>query len=415
MSTTPRTTTTALTTIDYCSQNGCDEHAKCHNGPDEYTCVCEEGYYGTGKWCEVGNCADNKKCPENEECVAPTKYECQCLDGFERAFNHSCVDINECLTETHNCALGHLCVNTPGSYDCESTTSNIDFCARNSCHHNANCRNNEYSYACTCKEGYYGDGISCHEGNCYENHSCPQNEECVSSTGLQCQCSAGFEKQSNICVDIDECLKKTHNCQQICVNTLGSFYCQCSAGFEEQNKKCVDIDECLATHSCEAEQTCINTDGGFYCRGSNYRWILVLDTQNESNVPVIIDGRGESKEIEFDYKSRTQANGACSIIWHGKMYLFGGYSNRRQISVVDGCKLKKKGILPFKMNVGVCAQRDNVEIFICFQYAKKKHGETWKTCLRSIGPLEPFSRLPSSTYNHRRTSIAVTSGKLANC
>ena len=32
--------------------------------------------------------------------------------------------------------------------------------------------------------------------------------------------------------DIDECSEGTHNCSQICINTVGSFICGCNSGYE---------------------------------------------------------------------------------------------------------------------------------------------------------------------------------------
>ena len=32
-------------------------------------------------------------------------------------------------------------------------------------------------------------------------------------------------------LDIDECMTNTSNCQQTCLNTIGSYYCQCDSGF----------------------------------------------------------------------------------------------------------------------------------------------------------------------------------------
>ena len=32
-------------------------------------------------------------------------------------------------------------------------------------------------------------------------------------------------------VDIDECETMTHNCDQVCSNTLGSFECKCNDGY----------------------------------------------------------------------------------------------------------------------------------------------------------------------------------------
>ena len=141
-------------------------------------------------------------------------------------------------------------------------------------------------------------------------------------------------------------------------------------------------------------------------------WVLVMNTYSladHPNIPLLIDGKGQSKEIEFNFASETEVSGSCSIVWLGKMFVFGGYSYQRQISVVDGCELKKKGELTFDMYLGACAQRDNQEVYICFEL--ESYLSQTKNCRRSIGPLEAFTKLPSSTYDHRSTRIAVTSGK----
>ena len=137
-------------------------------------------------------------------------------------------------------------------------------------------------------------------------------------------------------------------------------------------------------------------------------WIFVLNGCS-SSVPLIIDGMGDSKQIDFTYESGTGACGLCSIIWEGMMYIFGGDTYHRQISVVDQCRLTKIGTLPFDMNFGACAQRNNQEVFICFE--DYQDSSTFKNCYRATGPLEMFNSLPSSTYTHSNTRIAVTSGK----
>merc|ERR1712126_661876 len=47
-------------------------------------------------------------------------------------------------------------------------------------------------------------------------------------------------------VQIDECTKKTDNCDDNadCTNTVGSFTCACKAGYSGDGKSCTDIDEC---------------------------------------------------------------------------------------------------------------------------------------------------------------------------
>ena len=35
--------------------------------------------------------------------------------------------------------------------------------------------------------------------------------------------------------DIDECIEGDEHCNQICVNTLGSYYCNCEPGYQLVN------------------------------------------------------------------------------------------------------------------------------------------------------------------------------------
>ena len=62
------------------------------------------------------------------------------------------------------------------------------------------------------------------------------------------------------------------------------------------------------------------------------------------------------------------------------------------------------------MSSGACAQREAYDdIFICFP--NENDANTRKRCHRAIGPLETFSKLSESTYDHRSIRIAVTSGR----
>ena len=44
-------------------------------------------------------------------------------------------------------------------------------------------------------------------------------------------CSSGYSLQGSSCVDINECGQGTHNCEQLCINTVGSFVCNCRSGY----------------------------------------------------------------------------------------------------------------------------------------------------------------------------------------
>lgn len=39
---------------------------------------------------------------------------------------------------------------------------------------------------------------------------------------------------ASLMLDVDECKLKQHDCQHICINTLGSYQCGCHAGYELQ-------------------------------------------------------------------------------------------------------------------------------------------------------------------------------------
>ena len=116
-----------------------------------------------------------------------------------------------------------------------------------------------------------------------------------------------------------------------------------------------------------------------------------------------------SKEIGFTFGSDTAVSASCSIVWLGRMFVFGGLNYERQISLVENCELTKKGELPFNMHWGACAQRNNQEVFICFE--TPSNAKSAKNCHRSTDPLTAFTKLPSSNFFHTSIPIAVTSGK----
>ena len=82
---------------------------------------------------------------------------------------------------------------------------------------------------------------------------------------------------------------------------------------------------------------------------------------------------------------------------------------RRQILMVDQCQLKRIGSLAFDVSLGACAQRDNQEIFICFEEFDSY--EKAKTCRRAVGQFTNFTRLTNSAYPHGLSRIAVTQGQ----
>ena len=64
------------------------------------------------------------------------------------------------------------------------------------------------------------------------------------------------------------------------------------------------------------------------------KWILVL-TQMYADCCTFIkgkllDGKGQSKDIGFKFESNTGVTGSCSIVWLGRMIIFGGLTRGLQ-------------------------------------------------------------------------------------
>ncbi|CAG2220240.1 unnamed protein product [Mytilus edulis] len=96
---------------------------------------------------------------------------------------------------------------------------------------------------------------------CYGSTSCPNGGTCFLPD--TCLCAAGFDGLQ--CSDINECHLGTHNCQQLCTNTNGSFTCSCRTGYTLNNDQttCTDINECHESNNCT--QLCNNTMGSYDC------------------------------------------------------------------------------------------------------------------------------------------------------
>uniref|UniRef100_A0A803TVP2 Fibulin-1 n=1 Tax=Anolis carolinensis TaxID=28377 RepID=A0A803TVP2_ANOCA len=230
-----------------------------------------------------------------------TSVLCSCFMGYQlQPDGFTCEDINECITTSNTCAIGQICINTPGSFRCQRETScgtgyeltennlckDIDECetGTHNCLPDFICQNTPGSFRCRpkqqCKSGFIQDAL----GNCIDinecltaNAPCPVGQTCINTDGSYAchrnvpNCGRGYHlnEEGTRCVDVDECLAPNLPCGEghICTNTPGSYRCECRTGyyFDGITRTCADVNECrrypgrLCAHKCE------NTAGSYYC------------------------------------------------------------------------------------------------------------------------------------------------------
>ena len=108
---------------------------------------------------------------------------------------------------------------------------------------------------------------SCINASC--SHTCRPNRDTEGS--YQCWCRPGYKEINQVeCEDIDECTNSGHDCEQVCLNTIGSFLCSCNDTYRlgPDGKHCVDYIKCVSDddHTCdELHMVCVNDAGGYHC------------------------------------------------------------------------------------------------------------------------------------------------------
>ena len=218
-----------------------------------------------------------------------------CEGGFE-LINGSCVDKDECAFDGNDCIHnGMLCINTPGSFECQShdSTSGSDgnpsvifeivpdlTYVDESEEELEKCQDPRAIETCGCFEDEIcaaedDGGCSCVKFSCPDGQKI-QDTRCVPLSTPD-PCKTGRTRDDNgTCIDINECLSNPCPEGENCYNNYGSFDCvkDCEPGSRVETRwfvtKCYDIDECSEkTHNCSDTQICTNLDPGFTCDCKN--------------------------------------------------------------------------------------------------------------------------------------------------
>ena len=247
---------------------------------------CDEGYIRAedNSCADIDECAtDNGGCDQNASCenqigAAPL---CTCNNGYD-GDGQNCADVDECLTDNGGCDLNASCTNNigeiptcvcNGGYEGNGQTcSDINECAidNGGCDLNASCTNNiGFEPTCTCNNGYDGNGQSCSDINeCITNNGgCDPNAQCTNNAGAAptCECKFGYTGDGQSCVDINECATDNGGCDvnASCTNNQGALpTCTCNFGYAGNGIDCADVNECLvANGGCSTNASCENNVG----------------------------------------------------------------------------------------------------------------------------------------------------------
>ena len=360
--------------------DSCSEDEECINTVGSFKCVCPDGYKfddNKNRCVDVNECRelDYDICGEFGTCTNTLgSFSCACPKGFFKKNDTYCEDVDECSQTTARqvkqgtrliwrkfttCGQNSFCTNTAGSYTCEcfegfrrannGTCVDIDECQENQnlCDRNAKCRNSEGSYECTCNLGYAGNGSKCLQSRCQPeqrlakglkykecwfgrcNLECKEgfvrnmtaggtdavtcstkngkfnqaamrckridpcseegNNNCDPFYGtctdlpamnsFKCSCPTGFQIVNQLidaltgetmqkCVDINECHMKPSKCHinADCVNELGGYSCKCKPGYFGNGNTCTELNECLQRNVCPRSAYCINLKGSYKCK-----------------------------------------------------------------------------------------------------------------------------------------------------
>ncbi|KAL9980814.1 hypothetical protein ACROYT_G009452 [Oculina patagonica] len=276
---------------------------------------------------------------------------------------HFCLSDDNCQLGLKCCYTGGCgleCVAPSNSTPSKTppSTSDSDPCLKNNggCSHDCSFVNGKR--ICSCPEGYklFYDLQTCKDENsCFfvGDHKCPYRSrlfcEDLPDGNTTCLCWPGYKKQNGTCQYYDKCKAIPGRCGVgVCHSTSSSyFYCSCPKGSYRTAKysdreTCKDRDEC-AEGSGGCDQVCLNTIGSFSC-SCHPGYFLDIDgkTCREKNSCYFVGRQKCPSYSKSSCRDLPDGNTTC-VCWRGYEKQNGTCQD------YDECKE-----IPGRCGVGVC-------------------------------------------------------------
>ena len=134
---------------------------------------------------------------------------------------------------------------------------------------------------------------------------------------------------------------------------------------------------------------------------------MAINTRKGNKQAVLVDMAGGFTNLTFSFASDTEVYNSCSLLFNDKMFVFGGLDEKRQISQVKNCGLKRIASLDFDFDRGTCALTQSSTIILCFAWSNYEG----QVCRIADSPTASFTKLQESNYYHYMTKIASNGGK----
>ncbi|TRY96132.1 hypothetical protein DNTS_015950 [Danionella cerebrum] len=240
--------------------NYCGTHSPCVNGgtclnkePDEYICLCPEGY--SGENCQISKhactsnpCANGGTCHE-----LASGFECQCPPGWD---GPTCAkDKDECASNP--CAHGGTCIDLENGFEClclpQWTGKTYINSCYGQCQNGGTCQDGRYGYVCQCQPGFMGRHCEVKQSRCASS-PCHNGGQCRPLTmGYECDCLYGYTG-AQCEVQVDLCSPNPCQNEAPCHSLKGDFFCACADEYE--GKTCSQLRDHCKTSTCQVIDSC---------------------------------------------------------------------------------------------------------------------------------------------------------------